>query len=129
VKILIDTHAFLWFIGGSPKLTNSALKLIEDTENKRLLSIVSLWEITIKASIGKLKIDLPLAKIVTEHIEGNAIELLEIKPEHLDTLKALPFYHKDPFDRLIIAKGFYENTPILSKDEIFDKYNIHRLWS
>ncbi len=73
--------------------------------------------------------DMPIAEIMSEHIERNAIELLNIKPEHLDILKTLPFYHKDPFDRLIIAKGIYGNAPILSKDELFDDYSIHRLWN
>ena len=99
MKLLLDTHTFLWFIGGNPELSSYARKLIENPENERLLSIASLWEMSIKASIGKLKLELPFTQIVTDHIDGNAIKLFHITPEHLDTLTILPFHHKDPFDR------------------------------
>ncbi len=128
MKILLDTHVFLWFISGNPKLSDYARQLIEDLSNERLLSIASLWEMSIKASIGKLRLDLPFTEIFTEHIISNAIKLLNISPKHLDNLRALPFYHKDPFDRLIIAQGQNEDIPILSKDEIFREYGIQCLW-
>lgn len=129
MRLLLDTHTFLWFISGNPKLSDHARQLIEDLSNERLLSIASLWEMSIKASIGKLRLDLPFARIATEHIADNGIELLHIAPEHLDGLRALPFHHKDPFDRLIIAQGQIENTPILSKDEVFREYGIQCLWN
>ena len=85
MKLLLDTHAFLWFISGNPKLSGYARKLIENLENERLLSIASLWEMSIKASIGKLKLELPFTKIVTDHIDGNAIKLLQkLWGSHLD---------------------------------------------
>lgn len=129
MKILLDTHTFLWFIGGNLKLSNTARKLIEDQANDRILSVASIWEIAIKVNIGKLKLNMSFTSLVKDHIQGNAINLLTILPEHLDCLLLLPFHHKDPFDRLIISQGKTEDTTILSKDEIFDEYNeIKRLW-
>ncbi len=104
MRLLLDTHTFLWFIDGNPKLSGHARQLIEDAGNERLVSVASLWEMSIKASIGKLKLDIIFPKMVSEHIEGNAMRLLHIRPEHLDIVGLLPFHHKDPFDRLIIAQ-------------------------
>jgi PIN domain nuclease of toxin-antitoxin system len=129
VRLLLDTHTFLWFIGGDTALSSYARQLIEDRTNERLLSIASLWEMAIKASLGRLTLSLSFTDLVVEHVHGNAIELFEILPRHLDVLTTLPFYHKDPFDRMIIAQRQAENIPILSCDSAFDDYAIRRLWS
>ncbi len=129
MRLLLDTHTFLWFIGGNPKLSGHARQLIENTENERLISIASLWEMSIKTSIGKLRLNLTFPEMISEHIDDNAMKLLHIKPEHLDIVRSLPFYHKDPFDRLIIAQSQSENIPVLSRDEAFDDYdNTQRIW-
>jgi len=126
---LLDTHTFLWFITANPKLSNSARLLIEDIANKRLLSIASLWEITIKASQGKLKLSIPFTDLVTTQIQDNAISLLPIMSEHLKIMFTLPFYHKDPFDRLLIAQAIAESIPIITKDAIFQQYdNLQVIW-
>lgn len=117
MRLLLDTHTFLWFIGGDVALSRYARQLIEDGNNERLLSI------------GRLTVPLPFTNLVAEHVYGNAIELFGIVPRHLDVLTTLPFYHKDPFDRLIIAQGQAENIPILSRDRAFDDYAIRRLWT
>ena len=129
MRLLLDTHTFLWFIGGNTALSPYARQLIEDRTNERLLSITSLWEMAIKASLGRLTLTLSFTDLVAEHVHGNAIELFEILPHHLDILTTLPFYHKDPFDRMIIAQGQAENIPILSRDSAFDDYAIRRLWT
>jgi len=129
VRLLLDTHAFLWFIGGDTALSPYARQLIEDRTNERLLSIASFWEMAIKASLGRLTLTLSFADLVAEHVHGNVIELFEILPPHLDVLTTLPFYHKDPFDRMLIAQSQAENMPILSRDSAFDDYAIRRLWS
>jgi PIN domain nuclease of toxin-antitoxin system len=129
VRLLLDTHTFLWFIGGDTALSPYARQLIEDRTNERLLSIASLWEMAIKVSLGRLTVPLPFTALVAEHVYGNAIALFGILPSHLDVLLTLPFYHKDPFDRLIIAQGQAENIPILSRDSVFDDYAIRRLWT
>jgi PIN domain nuclease of toxin-antitoxin system len=129
VRLLLDTHTFLWFIDGDTALSPSARQLIEDRTNERLLSTASLWEMAIKASLGRLTLALPFTDLVAEHVHGNAIELFEILPRHLDVLTTLPFHHKDLFDRMIIAQSQAENIPILSRDSAFDDYAIRRLWS
>lgn len=128
MKLLLDTHTFLWFIGGSLNLSETARDLIEDWGNQRFLSIASLWEMPIKVSIGKLELDMTLTKLVNQEIYGNAIELLEIRPEHLDELSKLSFYHKDPFDRLIISQSLVENSPVVTRDSIFGSYPVQLLW-
>jgi PIN domain nuclease of toxin-antitoxin system len=129
VRLLLDTHTFLWFIDGDTALSPYARQLIEDRTNERLLSIASLWEMAIKASLGRLTLSLSFTDLVAEHVHGNAIELFVILPHHLDVLTTLPFYHKDPFDRIIIAQSQAENIPILSRDPAFDDYAIRRLWT
>ncbi|AFY86875.1 type II toxin-antitoxin system VapC family toxin [Chroococcidiopsis thermalis] len=124
MRILLDTHSFLWFIEGSPNLSNIARSAIEDRKNQRFLSVASLWEMSIKVSIGKLELEMTFAELVQREVYGNAIELLEIQPEHLDELAKLPFHHKDPFDRLIIAQSLAECIPVVTKDEIFGSYPV-----
>lgn len=128
MKLLLDTHAFLWFISGSDKLSVHAKELIENTGNERYLSVASLWEMAIKVSLGKLKVPLPLTRLVREHVTGNAIEVLPIEPEHLDEQRKLPFHHRDPFDRLIIAQATVEKMEVVSRDEAFTAYEIRCTW-
>ncbi len=128
MRLLLDTHAFLWFIEGNLNLSDRARQLIEDENNQRFLSIASLWEISIKVSIGKLELGIPFTEFFQQQVYGNAIELLEIQAEHLDTLAKLPFYHKDPFDRLIIAQSLVENIPLVTKDGAFTNYPVMLLW-
>lgn len=125
MRILLDTHTFLWFIAGSLNLSDAARILIE---NQRFLSIASVWEMSIKVSIGKLTFGMSISELIEREVYGNAIELLEIRPEHLDELVGLPFHHKDPFDRLIIAQSSVENIPVVTKDSAFGSYSINLLW-
>lgn len=128
MKLLLDTHTFLWFIEGNPNLSDAARNLIEEQENQRFLSVGSLWEMSIKASINKLELGITFTELVKRQVYGNAIELLEIQPEHLDELAKLPFYHKDPFDRLIIAQSLAEDIPVITRDSAFESYPITVLW-
>lgn len=129
MRLLLDTHAFLWFIGGDPRLSHYARKLIESAENERLVSVASLWEMAIKASIGRLRLNVTFPNMVRDHVKGNAMNLLQISPEHLEILRSLPFHHKDPFDRIIIAQSRSEGIPVLSRDLAFDDYkSVQRIW-
>lgn len=128
MKILLDTHTFLWFIEGNLDLSDLARNLIEDQGNQRFLSVASLWEMSIKASIGKLELEMAFTELVKREIYGNAIELLKIRPEHLDELAKLPFHHKDPFDRLMIAQSLAENISVVTKDNAFGSYPVTALW-
>ncbi|XGV99573.1 MAG: type II toxin-antitoxin system VapC family toxin [Leptolyngbya sp. BL-A-14] len=128
MKLLLDTHTFLWFIEGSSNLSNTARSLIEDAKNQRFLSVASLWEMSIKVSMSKLMLQMSFTDLVTQQVYGNAINLLEIRAEHLDELAKMPFHHKDPFDRLIVAQSIVDNMAVLSKDSAFGSYPVTLLW-
>ena len=128
MKLLLDTHAFLWFISGDSQLSGYARQLIEDAGNQRYLSIVSVWEITIKSSLGRLEVPTPPSRLMSEYIWANAIELLTITSEHLDVVHKLPYHHKDPFDRLLVCQSLTEGIPLVSADPALDCYGINRLW-
>ena len=129
MKLLLDTHAFMWFVEGDPKLHPYARGLIEDVGNERLLSIGSLWEMAIKASLGKLEVSARFTEIVVTQVEANDIALLSVLPSHLDVIRTLPFHHRDPFDRLLIAQLMVEGGVVLGRDEVFDAYPVKRLWA
>jgi PIN domain nuclease of toxin-antitoxin system len=129
VKLLLDTHSFLWFIGGSEQLSSYARALIEDEGNARYLSVASLWEMAIKVSIGKLNVPLPFTRLVRQHVTGNNIDVLPIEPEHLDEQREMPpFHHRDPFDRLIIAQAITEEMLVVGRDNAFEAYPIRLMW-
>lgn len=125
---LIDTSTFLWFISGDSRLSHTAKTLITEIDNEIFLSIASLWEIAIKISIGKLDLSISYDDLLSVQIEDNEIKLLAIEKNHLKELVRLPFYHRDPFDRLIISQGIAENLPILTCDRLFSDYSIEKLW-
>jgi PIN domain nuclease of toxin-antitoxin system len=128
VRVLIDTHTFLWFVSDDPQLSITARAIIEDTANDVLLSIASVWELAIKISLGKLSISAPFATFLPDQLRVNAIDVLGITVEHTSELIGLPFHHRDPFDRLLIAQAMVEGIPLISIDAAFDMYPITRLW-
>ena len=128
MRLLLDTHAFLWFVGGDPQITPHARQLIEDPANQSLLSMASLWEMAIKLSIGKLGFGQSFESFVSEQLSGNGMELLGIALPHLAVVASLPFHHRDPFDRLLVAQAMHEQMPMISADPAFDAYGIRRLW-
>lgn len=128
MKLLLDTHAFLWFIMGSQNLSADARALIEDAANEKFLSVASLWEMAIKLSIGKLTLSAPFDVLFPEQLTLNGVNLLGIKVEHAAAVAALPFHHRDPFDRLLIAQAMAEKMSIVSIDAAFDAYSVTRLW-
>lgn len=128
MRLLLDTHTFIWFFMGNPKLSNQIRALIEDENNEKLLSIVSIWEMAIKQSTGKLTLTLPFEVFITQRLSLNDFNLLNITIDHIAVVAALPFHHRDPFDRLLIAQATVEQIPILSTDSAFDAYLINRLW-
>jgi PIN domain nuclease of toxin-antitoxin system len=131
MHLLLDTHAFLWYISGSKELSSNAKNIINSPENELLISIASIWEISIKYSLGKLKIHGSFDSIA-EDINQNAIEIVPISFIHTKILTKLPFYHRDPFDRLIASQAIEEDCNLISKDAIFDIYlsdkEINRIW-
>src|SRR6266550_930625 len=127
MRLLLDTHTFLWFIDDNPRLSSNAKSLLE-SDNDLLLSTASLWEIAIKLSLGKLSLPEPFEASVFYQLSLNAIDILQIDTAHLGVVATLPFRHRDPFDRLLVAQAMVEQLPIVSADVEFDAYSIERLW-
>lgn len=128
MRLLLDTHAFLWFVNGSTKLSSQARELINNPINQPFLSVASLWEMAIKISIGKLSLDIPLENLIPQHMQISGIDLLPNDLPHTVVVSTLPFHHRDPFDRLMVAQAMVEDVPIVSADPAFDDYAITRLW-
>ena len=127
-RILLDTHAFLWFILGNPRFSPLARSMIEDEANETIVSIVTPWEIAIKTALGKLALSEPYEVLVPREIAGAGFLLLPITLAHTATVASLPRHHGDPFDRMLVAQATVEGTPILSADETLDAYGIDRIW-
>ncbi len=128
MRVLLDTHTFLWIEENHPSLSTRVFELIRDRTHDIFLSHVSIWEIQIKLSVGKLSTKLPLNERVALAQSTNGLGLLPIEPDHIYTLNDLPFHHRDPFDRLLIAQAIHEGLPTLSKDEKFQAYPIQLVW-
>src|SRR2546425_2990950 len=128
MRLLLDTHAFLWFAWGDPQLSSDARSLIEDPANQKLLSVASIWEIAIKVNVGKLTLAKPLDLFLIEHVDGNALEVLSIERRHSIHVAALPLHHRDPFDRMLAAQCLVEAMPLISADPALDAYGITRFW-
>jgi PIN domain nuclease of toxin-antitoxin system len=128
MRLLLDTHTFLWFVLNDPQLSTSAKALIEDPANDILISPASYWEIAIKVGLKKLDLFAPYDDFMHRGIVGNDFEIIPIEPKHTSILTTLPLHHKDPFDRLLAAQAMVEGTPIVSVDVAFDPYGVTRLW-
>lgn len=127
MRYLIDTQILIWLLGLSDKLPKNILKLLTNSKNEIFVSAVSVWEIAIKTSIGKLTFPFDIKDILHE-IEKLKINILEINCNHLIKVAELPFHHKDPFDRLIISQAKIENLPLISSDNNFKKYDVKLIW-
>ncbi|MUG92606.1 PIN domain-containing protein [Scytonema sp. UIC 10036] len=127
MNLLLDTHTFIWWDSEPTKLSKQALDLLADKNNIRLLSVVSLWEIQIKHQLGKLTLNKPLGEIIASQ-QKNYIEILPITVAHVLALDGLPLYHKDPFDRLLIAQANIENSVLISCDAVFTNYSVQVEW-
>lgn len=128
MKLLLDTHTLLWFLGGDDRLSRPARDAIEDLGNVRLYSIAGAWEMAIKVSLGKLRLSTAFDELIPHQLTANRIDLLPVSPEHLSTLLTLPFHHRDPFDRMFVAQASVEGALLVSADAALDAYGIERLW-
>ncbi len=128
MQFLLDTHAFLWFIGGDRRLSPVARQLIADMDNELFLSTVSLWEIALKVSLKKLTLGKPFEELIPAQLVLNEIEIVPIDLEALNYLIDLPFHHRDPFDRLLIAQAITKELPLISKDAAFVNYSVDLIW-
>jgi len=129
MNVLIDTQSFIWFIEDDTKLPAKIKDFMNSEDNVLLLSIASLWEITIKVSIGKLKMQKNFDDLIKD-ISKDGFEIFPIKPKHLLSLSKLEYIndHKDPFDRVIISQSISENIPVISSDGNFKKYPVKIIW-
>lgn len=127
MNYLLDTHCFIWFSEDDNQLPASVKAVIEDPQHTIHLSIVSLWEMAIKVSLNKLKLSQSLEGITTK-IDQSRIQWLSLMPRHIYQLRNLPFHHRDPFDRTIIAQGLVEHFTIITIDSIFSDYGVLTQW-
>ena len=127
MNLLLDTHTYIWFSANKPELSGIVRKMVEDSQNNSYISIASLWEMSIKISLGKLSIDKDFKEVIKDLTESG-IEILPISFEHVLKSSTLPFHHRDPFDRIIIAQSMCEAMKLLSADTIFDDYTNERVW-
>lgn len=130
MRLLLDTHAFLWFVTNDPQLSVVARELIADPSNEILVSPASYWEVAIKVSMKKYPLSVPYETFITNGIDGNGFKVLPIEPKHTARVASLPFpvNHKDPFDRLLAAQALAESIAIVSEDAALDAYGVRRLW-
>ncbi len=129
MSFLLDTCTVLWFIGEYEKLSPKAKFILDDSSNAVFLSFASIWEIAIKFSAGRLEIFQPsFSRFVSQELEGYDFQKLPIDMPHLQQVAGLPFHHRDPFDRLLIAQSMVEDLPVITSDAAFDQYPISRIW-
>lgn len=128
MRLLLDTHSFLWFVLADPQLSTAAAGLISSPQNERLISPTCYWEVAIKSSIGKYQLAIPHEQFFTSSILRTGVKVLPIEPKHTAVVSQLPFHHRDPFDRLLIAQALAEAIPIVSSDKTLDRYGVQRLW-
>jgi len=128
MRVLIDTHVFLWWVEGDRVLPVKARAALADQDNECLFSLVSAWELAIKAGLGKLKLAIPVRRYVVEHVAANGFRILDIRMAHIGRVEALATHHGDPFDRLLIAQALEEKLPVVSADPVFRDYGVKRIW-
>ena len=127
MKCLLDAHTVLWLTGNAPRLSEKAKSAIFDPTNRKFVSIVSAWEVAIKLSIGKLKIDGGVVEFF-RMVDENGFIFLPIKKEHIEHIQTLPLHHRDPFDRMLVAIAASEGMSLITADENIHLYDISWIW-
>ncbi len=125
MRVLLDTHVFLWWVEGDRALSSKALA---NPGTECLLSPTPVWELAIKVGLGKLRLALPVRRYVAEHVAANSFRLLDIGLAHVGRIENLPKHHRDPFDRFLIAQALEEKLPVVTADPVFRKYGVKRIW-
>jgi PIN domain nuclease of toxin-antitoxin system len=128
LRLLLDTHSFLWFTLGATQISAVALAAINDPRNDKFVSPATYWEIAIKVSINKLALGAPYEDFLHRGIVLNGFGILPVEPRHTARVATLPFHHKDPFDRLLIAQALVDDLTLVSNEALFDAYGVNRLW-
>lgn len=128
MKVLLDTHTFLWWMADDARLSDRVRGIISDDDNRVYISAASGWEIAIKAQIGRLTLPAEPGRFVAEQIVLNSLTVLPVRMEHALAVYDLPLHHRDPFDRILIAQGQVEGLPILTADSSFSEYEVEVVW-
>ena len=127
MRYLLDAHAIIWYLEDSPNMSQKARDIIDADENDISISTTSLWEIAIKVNLGKLKLTVSFNEFL-EDVRSGDFDIFSIEDEHLKTLSELPYLHKDPFDRLLVATAIAKNITLITIDENIHKYDVPYLW-
>lgn len=128
MKVLLDTHVFLWYSAGDPRLSDYARSIVEDDMNVRLLSAASLIEIAIKQSLGRLILLDSFEQFINTGILKLNCSIVNITVPQLNRLSVLPFHHRDPFDRMLVAQALVDDIAVVSADKVLDSYGVRRHW-
>jgi PIN domain nuclease of toxin-antitoxin system len=128
MNLLLDTHALVWFALDDAQLSSVAKSLIIDPANSKSISPASYWELAIKISLGKYKLSAPFDQFMDSAIQKNGFHIVPLEVKHANQLIALPFHHRDPFDRMMIVQAIVEGMSIVSNDPAIDAYPVKRLW-
>lgn len=128
MQLLVDTHAFLWWVNDSQELSRRARSAISRSGNDCLVSLASCWEMAIKVSLGKLTLPVAIERFLPEQMAINGFRELPIEQRHVARVARLPFLHRDPFDRLLAAQCLEEDLAIVSRDPVFRRYGVRRVW-
>ena len=128
MRVLLDTHTFLWWITDDPRLSTSARAVIADAGNELFLSAASGWEMAIKVRLGRLQVAGDLTRVIPEHMASNHIQGLPVQMGHALSVHGLPDIHRDPFDRVLVAQSQAEKMPIVTQDENIAKYEVQVIW-
>ena len=128
MRLLLDSHAFLWFILGDQRLSDRARLAIAAADTDVLISPATLWEMAIKVRLGKYTLPGPFGPFMDTQLTSNRIRLLPVEVRHTAILASMPFHHRDPFDRLIVAQALAESIGVVSVDAMLDAYGVSRLW-
>ncbi len=128
MKLLLDTHAFLWWVAASRGLSRRARSAIGSGRHDCFVSVASAWEIGIKVSLGALRIEGALDRFLPEQMAANGFLPLPIELKHAARVATLPFHHRDPFDRLLVGQALEEDLTLVTADPVFARYGVKRLW-
>ncbi|MEA3439083.1 MAG: type II toxin-antitoxin system VapC family toxin [Chloroflexota bacterium] len=128
MKLLLDTHTFIWWITDNPQISPKIRRLMSDGSNEIFFSAASGWEIAIKARLGRLELNEDLSRFIPTQLSENAFSVLPIELSHTLHTYHLPYHHRDPFDRLLIAQSQLEKMPLASNDQLLAGYDVELIW-
>ncbi|MFO0960010.1 MAG: type II toxin-antitoxin system VapC family toxin [Isosphaeraceae bacterium] len=128
MRLLLDSHTLIWAVDDPDRLSPGSRAILQDPSNDRLVSPATFWEIGIKVGLGKLPLSIAYRPWMEQAIQDLSLTLLPITLDHAEKQSKLPWHHRDPFDRMLVAQALVEGVPLVSADPAVDAYGIHRLW-